>query len=415
MTLTIAVFLLATVVWICIPMNAENSAALRKTPEYFLAIAMFGFGGVGILLDLVNWLPDNILFTLRFAPLLVGGICISLYNLSMGAFIRPAGLLLLAIYAPMLAFAFSEGAYVMPLMSLAIMAPAIIVPQNGYSTESLYAGLRDAVRLSLVMLAACIIFSPGQLIGPCRGDKCSVWGLAIGPLGTGNAFGLYLALVAGLSVLLSRNTFTAVLATLASLTLVDATSSRSALLAWVIGVSAAYVWRWAPAGRRIALIATGLVTAAFLVAMGTHTWRPEEFTGRANLWAVAKEQFSSSPIFGYGPSFWVRQDPTSYVEANYATHNLLWEMLISGGIIGATLLVLAVLSLLRSGHESLQGSTLVLVTALMGNSVLEVIAAPGRLYILPGALLLIFIHGQSRMLKSNPAEPSARPKAAFLN
>ncbi|WP_211879528.1 O-antigen ligase family protein [Pseudarthrobacter albicanus] len=401
MNLTNIVFLGAAITWIALPMNVNHTSVMWKKPEYVMAFAMFGFSGIAMFLGITSSVGGDALLLIRFSPLIAAGIFVTIVNLANGAIVRPPGLLLFGVFVPMGAFAIVEHSFVMPLMSLAILGPAIVVPRLGYSTEPLYTGLRDAVRVTLIVLSLYIMILPGQVIGPCRGDKCSIWGLSIGAFGSGNAFGVYLAFVAGISIILARNAITAALSTIASAALVDATSGRSAMIAWAVTVLAAHTWRLTRSSKKShAVKVTGIGAAALVTVVGTYPWRPDDFTGRANLWIVAKEQFLSSPLFGYGPSFWVRQERTSYVDSNYATHNLLWELLISSGFVGTALLTMSVLWLIRSSHPEVQGLTVVLTTAWLASSTLEVTAAPGRLYLLPGVLLLIFVQGQSRTHKT---------------
>jgi hypothetical protein len=394
MTPTIAAVLAAAFVWLLLPMKVNPTRDSWQSKEYWLCQALFGLAGIGFLVGIID-AANPAISILRFWLPAAVGVGVAALNLFHDPQIRPSGLFLLGVFVPMAAFAISER-LTMPLMSLALLLPAILVPRSGYALDTLYTGLRDAVRLMLLILLGFIAIFPNVIIGPCRSDKCSVWGQALGPLGAGNAFGVYVAFICGISVLLAKNAQSTVLVVLASGVLVDATSSRSALLSWGLTVTAALVWRLVRSQKQIPLL-TGLSisTLALIAFFALYSWRPQDFTGRANLWIVAKESFLGQPLFGLGPSFWVRQDRTSYVDSNYATHNLLLEVLVSVGLFGAIAMFASVVCLIGGSDKSLRGVTLVLTTAWLAGSVLEVSAAPGRMYLLPGVLVLLYVLGQS--------------------
>ncbi len=394
MTPTASVVLSAAILWLMLPMKVDRTRRSWCHKEYWIAVTLFGLAGLGLLLGIIY--PGNpIIDILRITLPIAVGLGTLVMNVAGGAQIRFPGLFLIAVFVPMAAFAITEQ-LAMPLMSLALLAPAIVVPRDSYSVEPLYTGLRDSIRGVLIALIICTLAFPHATIGQCRGDKCSVWGMALGPLGTGNAFGVYLAFIAGIAIAISRTPWAAIIAILASAILVDATSSRSAILAWAITVVAALVLRWVrPRHSANVLRLLCLATAALTAYFAFHTWKSEDFTGRANLWVVAREKFAESPLFGFGPSFWVRQDRTSYVVSNYATHNLLLEVLVSAGVVGAFALLLSLIYLVRGADARIQATTLVIIVAWLASSVLEVTALPGRMYLLPGVLVLIFVHGQS--------------------
>ncbi len=407
MTLTSLVVIIAAVAWIGLRTTAGPTRLHWRSQEYWLALAMFGFSGVGMILGIAGQSDNPAVLGLRFGPLVAIAIVVTIGNLAKGAVIRPAGLLLAAFFLLTFAFSVTENQLLMPLTSLCVLLPAIIIPSRGYSSEALHAGLRDSIRVALVFLAILTLATPGQIIGICRSDKCSLWGLALGPLGTGNAFGMYLALAAGVAVVLARNRLTVLATVAASGLLVDASSGRAAMLSWSFAVAAAGIWRLTRSSRGKRLLSWFCAaSASSVLIVGLGSWRPDDFTGRANLWIVARELFSSSPIFGYGPSFWVRQDRTSYVDSNYATHNLLWELLISAGFLGLVLIVLSLAMLLKNADSKMRGVTLVFTSSWLASCILEVTAAPGRLYLIPGALLLIYVYGQARPREGDFSEGS---------
>ncbi|MFF1881324.1 O-antigen ligase family protein [Pseudarthrobacter sp. NPDC058196] len=396
MTPIVGAVLLSALVWMLLPMVGVRTTESWRSREYWLVHVLFSLSGIGLILGLIDS-SNPAISVLRFSIPVGMGVVLTVINIARGAVVPAAGWFLLLAFVPMTAFALDDR-LLMPFMSLAILLPVIFLPRDGYDLRHIQAGMRDSLRTVLFVLILSVIALPGTVIGQCRGDKCSLWGSALGPLGTGNPLGVFLAFVSIFPVLLGKKLSTVLISVLASGVLVDSTSSRSGMLSWAISIGCALLWRCTGGNFRHLLVsASALGVVALTTVMAIYPWRPEEFTGRANLWLVAREKFLESPVFGLGPSYWVRQERTSYVDSNYATHNLLLEILVSGGVFGAVVLVLSVLLLVRSADRNIRAAVLVCLTAWVASSVLEVTAAPGRFYLIPGILVLVFIYGNASL------------------
>lgn len=396
MTPIVGAVVLSALVWMLLPMVDVRTADSWLSREYWLVHVLFSLSGIGLILGLVDS-SNPLISVLRFSVPVGMGVILAIINVARGAIVPSAGWFLLLAFVPMTAFALDDR-LLMPFMSLAILLPVIVLPRSGYNLRHIQAGMRDSLRTVLFVLVVAVIALPGTLIGQCRGDKCSLWGSALGPLGTGNPLGVFFAFVAIFPILLSKKISTALISIIASGVLVDSTSSRSGMLSWALSVGCALLWRGSRGKFRSLLVsASALTVVALTTVMAIYPWRPEEFTGRANLWHVAREKFLESPLFGLGPSYWVRQERTSYVDSNYATHNLLLEILVSGGIFGAAVIFLSVLLLVRAADRDIRAAVLVLITSWVASSVLEVTAAPGRFYLVPGILVLVFVYGHSSL------------------
>lgn len=379
--------------------------------EYWWAYAAFFAGGLGTLATFgFLELATEQVTAVRVGPLALLGTLLVIRSIVRGAKISASGFYLGALFLLFGAFAITGQGFLMPLASLFILLPCIITPTGGYSFLALRNGIIDASVLLLTVLILLAVLIPNQLIGPCRFDKCSLWGESLGAVGTGNALGLMLAILGPITVAFSARLVPTLGILIGSYVLVDLTSSRSAIVAW--GVGAVLVLAFFVSRRMSALWPIGAATsvvAAAAVAIPLVSWSEGSFTGRSELWARSVELFYGSPWFGYGASFWVGQHATNDLFANYATHNLFSEMLVSGGAVGALLLILAVLFALN-GTPGTPISTVALLVAgvWIASSLTEVVAAPGRVYLFPGALVFVFLiaHSTSSVHREENPEPN---------
>ncbi|MFZ7086698.1 O-antigen ligase family protein [Curtobacterium sp. RRHDQ10] len=381
------------------------------------------FGCLGTLLPLAVPSLGTVGTVLRLGPVAVASLLLLLRTIRQGSRLSAAGGMMLALFAGLFAFGLANGEPLMTLASFIVFLPMIVSPVSRYSGASLRRGALTAVGLfGVTILLSALVFHQ-EVLGACRGDKCSLWGEALGPLGTGNALGVCLASVSLVALALMTSFWRWVGCALGGVMLVDLTSSRSALISWaagalIVGIYSVGSWRRrtrsSPVDRlprsqnilrgegitkprhMLGLLVFGMsLTVLVLPFLDLPS---QSFTGRGNLWNYgADELFPRSWLFGYGSSFWVRQSLTSDLQANYSTHNAALEMLISGGVWGLSCLVLAVILTLRGvKDERTRGLTLAFLGTWIATGLTEVASLPGRIYLLPGLLVFVFLYGHSQ-------------------
>lgn len=374
--------------------------------EFWWSFAAVVIGGLGTLatFGLIPANGDSVAL-IRVAPFMLVGFAMVLSSLVHRPVITVAGMLLIGLFAIYIIFALDGAPILMPLVSLLTLLPAIIVPRDGYSVEALRLGIAWGLAAFLLILALLVVSLPDALIGTCRFDKCSMWGEALGAMGTGNALGLYLAAAGPISLLTARTFSQYAFIGVGSYLLVDLTSSRSAQISWWVGVTVATIFlasqRWK---LRWPVVASAIAVASAVIALPLITWSPGSFTGRVELWSRAFAVLAESPLVGRGPSYWVAQDRTVDLDANYATHNLFTELLVSGGVLGTALVVTSLIAIVAGARgRNMQLYVLSLAAIWAASSLTEVVSAPGRVYLVPGLLALVMIAGHARETEAHAA------------
>jgi O-antigen ligase len=109
------------------------------------------------------------------------------------------------------------------------------------------------------------------------------------------------------------------------------------------------------------------------------------------LWIRAQEIILENPLLGVGSTFWVRQPQTTALLANYSTHNLALEVVLSTGVLGALALVGAVVMCARRASTDARIIGLGFAVVWLAGGITEVTSAPGRLYLIPALLPLVFV------------------------
>lgn len=393
--MSIVALLAGSALWILgLRLSAIGTQVHWRAGEYWWGIAAFTFGGIGTLasFQFLGWSADEVT-AIRLVPLAAVGCGMVLHSMNGGLRLPGSGYFLLVLFAVLLVFGISRQDFLMTAASFFTLLPCLLVPSGGYSLQALRAGTLGGMGIFLGLLIVLAVTSPADMIGQCRSDKCSIWGESLGTVGTGNALGLFVALMGPITAIFANRLKPGVLITVGSYLLVDLTSSRSALTAWGIGMAVVMVfvlcrkarWRW-PIGL------TAVLVSGAVIVIPLWPWREGTFTGRSELWQSALVLFQQSPLFGFGSSYWVGQSATSSISANYATHNLLTEMLVSGGLVGAVCLGLALLLATRAnGSKAISTYVLAFMAIWLSTSLTEVVSAPGRLYLVPGILAFILL------------------------
>lgn len=277
-----------------------------------------------------------------------------------------------------------------PVQSLIALAVVVVLPSEGYAVNDIVRGLRDSILHASLVLLVFSVTVPA-LIGACRIDKCSIWGDQIGESGSANGLGMSIAFV-GVVAAFQLPWWRTVLVLLGVVALTDLCSSRSALTLAAFGVLAVAIELVSnPRLRRVLRVAIMTAVTASIVTVALMPVSADSFTTRGSLWIAARALILERPLWGWGVSFWVRQSDTTALVPNYAAHNLLLELCVSFGLFG---MVAAVMGLVLS-RRSVRPYDLpfwhVCVTALLAGGIMEVLAAPGRQYLLAGAFILPFM------------------------
>ena len=388
--------------WFAAQISCRDGGADRRVLEYWWALGVFLFGCIGTLTGLwFETLTDGQIAAVRLVPTVVLGLGLVARTLSGDrAVIPPAGFALLFYFGLLLCFASAGQGFLMPLSSLLLLLPALIVPQSGYCLRSLHAGAITGISLSLLAIVGFSILRPQRLIGTCRVDKCSVWGQVLGPETTGNAIGIYLAAASAITLFSATRWYTFVLSMLGSAILIELTGSRSALIALGLIVVLALTYRMAQERRsRMPIMLTSLALCLATIVTPFLNWSESALTFRPVIWQYAIALFEESPLIGYGATYWVRNafgvggsGKGFVLKANYSTHNIALEILVSAGVLGAIAFTIA-LFLAATGSRDLTTwiYTMALTGVLAAVSVAEVPSAPGRVYLFPGLVVYLFV------------------------
>ncbi|WP_242864319.1 O-antigen ligase family protein [Microbacterium testaceum] len=339
-----------------------------------------------------------------------------LKSIRLGLRVSLSGGLLIFVFG-ILAIHYLATPSTISFLSFLIFLPAIFSPAGGYDFEALVHGCRSGIVAGLVLICAAALLAPATLFGPCRLDKCSLWGQALGPYGTGNALGMVVALAGAVSLIAVATWPSFVMIAVSSIIIVDMTSGRSALYSWFFCALIAAAFQISRrVGRRVYVSLAAMSVAAVAIGFTFLNWSDTDFTERGSLWAYARQVIEENPWFGYGSSFWVRDDGLTGVPLNYSTHNWFLEMLVSVGVVGVVALLAAMVS---SSVSRFGFSTGVYATALTGfvfaMSVTEVFSAPGRTYLMTGLAVLAFVIGESVSREANGAIMSESQEAVMAS
>jgi len=417
---TVIALLVACFMWLAGMRTCRLRDTGHRTPEYWWASAAFLFGGIGTLGSFGFFaLTYTQSATLRLAPLVAIALVMTYHTLRTGhAFISQTGLALLFFFG----IAFAGEGLAMPIASLLVYLPAIIVPKKGYDLGSLRAGAAAGTSLFLLFISGLCLTQPSVMLGPCRSaDKCSSFGVALGAMSAGNALGMYLAAASAVA-LLGATSWRSFLLTLAgSLVLTELTASRSALAAWFVIVGLVVAYRLSQALRsltpiRLATLAV-CITAAAIPFMD---WNASQLTYRPILWWYALSLIKENPLLGYGASYWVRDDNRFRsgrgfsLGLNYSTHNIVLELLISAGILGGLAFVAVLfLAVVNARCFATSTYTVALIGVFAALSLTEVTSAPGRIYLFDGiGIYMLMAASAVGGLAVKASSDSIQPKTA---
>jgi O-antigen ligase len=400
------VLLASSLLLLLVPTSGLRFRDAWRSPYYLWVIAGLGLPGLLRVTELTEdgtGAGNELLSLVRYVPMLVLGAVIGIRSLIRGKLYGGHLLLLLAICIPM-AFASSESSPT-PFIAAFAFLPALAVDRERIDVRVLI--LAAVHSLKGIVLLTAFYGARGAIIGACRLDKCSLWGQQLGELGSGNALGVAIAVLVFPIVLIAKRNVWAIIAVVCSGLLVDLCSSRSALIIWVFAAVAALLIRTTGRMRtrvRMRLVtALTSVTALIVAGVAVATWSPDAFTSRGVLWLRAQEIILENPLLGVGSTFWVRQPQTTALLANYSSHNLALEVVLSTGVLGALALIGAVVMCARRATPDARIIGLGFAVVWLAGGITEVTSAPGRLYLIPALLPLVFVMLNARGYESAEA------------
>lgn len=377
---------------------------------------LFGFGYAGVIEVVHLDFPlgtGNVAAFVEFGPAIVVGSLLFVSSVLRGGYLGVAGLALIAFGLLSMGFVVTRDADYMPIVAFFAILPAVST-RSDIDLTTLRRGFVDSMTLIAVALIVLAVRAPDAVLGPCRLDKCSLWGEQLGQMGDANAIGMAAAATGVIAAACLERRWLALPYLTGVAGIVDLASSRSALLPLAFGGAGVLATRFLR-GRIVSLITVALALSIIgvQVYVASSTWNFDAFTGRGVLWDRAQILIGQSPLWGYGPSFWVRQDATSAIVANYSSHNLILELLVSTGALGLALVFLAVASALRRRTGDDRGILSVALLAWLASGVTEVMAAPGRLYLFPALFPAVFILARVRAGRRENVEEH-EPAAAVM-
>jgi|GEM_PF-6205635 Lipid A core - O-antigen ligase and related enzymes len=405
MLVAILALVLGCAAWL-LGMRPFDLRQWSTSAEFWWAAAAFFTASIGTLTSFRAFqigTPESVTM-FRALPIVLVGLFMAAIAMWRRPTIPGFAFLLVPLFGLLLSFSADGSQFLMPVLSLLTFVPALLVPRDGYDLAALQSGVKMGVAAALLTITVLALASPQDVIGACRGDKCSVWGLAFGAMGTGNAMGMTLAAAGATAMLATRRLPNFAAIAVGSWLLTDLTASRSAMTGWVIGFVVVVAFHLSERTRVRAFVSAGVIVVAGVVCLfPLLPWSQSDFTGRAGLWRYALDLWAQNPFFGHGSSFWVAGNGgEDGVDRNYSTHSILTELLLSVGIVGVLVFAAAlVLAARGDGMRRTANYATALIGITLGMSVTEVYSAPGRVYLCASAMAFIFVASRSRDKTSN--------------
>jgi O-Antigen ligase len=244
------------------------------------------------------------------------------------------------------------------LVFVAVLAATTLAPRG----LGVHLGFAAFLAPAAVLSGLFVVVTPAFAAMPCGIDKCGLLGFnARGFFENENALALYLTLAMPFIYLAFRRVGGALVCAYV-LFVVLLSGSRSGAIAGTVTFVLLLVVR--PDVRRPsfswprATVLYGVLASAVAlgVALPYTTQDPTAYTGRAYLWALARQMLSDGThsLLGYGALGWedVRQAGLIDFSAVYSVHNQWLQVLFSTGLVGIVLLVVGLALLVaQSGRR----------------------------------------------------------------
>ncbi len=273
-------------------------------------------------------------------------------NLSSGKSIRiPSSFVLITLF---LSFSAISGAVLNQSFIGSLSALAIILFATTINFETL--NLVRVVwfsKVSLFFVFLIVLSINPSILVDCRLDKCLVFSQSIDNRYGGNSLGLTIALISILSLFFISGFLRLILTIIIDITILLIPGSRTALAGYLF-IATCFIFMYlAKSAKMRKYFGYILIVFAFIVSMFPiyGSYQETSFTRRGVLWKVALRLISEHGIIGYGPSFWSYQKGSGGFDANYGTHNIWLDYLVGFGVLGALLLFMTILLILRNSNR----------------------------------------------------------------
>jgi hypothetical protein len=260
--------------------------------------------------------------------------------------------------------------------------------------EQVGAAARLALVITVASLLAIAVARPDQVIGGCRIDKCTDVGTALTSTfaGNGNLAGIMVTCLlpfAAYGVSLAQ-----VIALVAGVGAMGVLAgSRTAFIG--IGLAAVLVLLLSantPVQVRRAGLCIGVIGCLALSLLPFYVGYSEtDYSLRGFLWNEARRLIPDELVFGHNPVFWVDAGRSLLFKANYSPHNGWLEIVLSVGVFGAVVIVLAAIIKIRDVQPPAREYLVVYFCTILCVSSLEAIYVPYFLGIAPFAAMLPFL------------------------
>jgi exopolysaccharide production protein ExoQ len=289
-----------------------------------------------------------------------------------------------------------------------LLLPTLVKPAR-IRMEVIAWGCRISVILVIASVLLSVLVNSAETVEPCRTDKCSIAGHTITSIfsGNGNVLGLSLALLMPFAVY-RQSFYRAASMVLAIGLTAELAGSRTAEAGIAFAtVLLLAVWAW-PALRRPILI-TGLAGALVVSLIpAVIPFSEEQFTFRPALWNEARGLIGQNPILGSGPFAWDSFGQSSIQASNYSPHNGWLDTVLSIGLSGLIIMVIAVALKVYFSRPDEADLLLLYFATLLVLSTLESGYVPYNLGNIPFSCVLPFLFGAgTRMSNDDVGEDTA--------
>lgn len=303
-----------------------------------------------------------------------------------------AVLALLMLYACAAMFVDGSGRIVNLVMSMALLV-GFVFRYRTFGLDDVARSARIALVVTTGFLLVSVLFNSSRVVGACRIDKCTDLGAVLtSPFaGNGNLAGI--TITALLPFAVYRVAMWRVLAAVAGVALIGLLAgSRTAFggiaVAGLLGVLLA-VPAITPRVRNLMLglaLVASAVYSLFPLYIG---YTNADYSLRGYLWNQALREIPDQWFFGHNPAFWVESGASLLFKANYSPHNGWLEMLLSVGVWGVLLIVVAaVVKVVQTTDGTARAYLLAYFSTILALSSLEAVYVPYFLGIAPFAALL---------------------------
>ena len=231
--------------------------------------------------------------------------------------------------------------------ALSLVPLVLAVAFGNFSMYDIELGL--AWSLAIISAGALVIATFFDGLTPCRADKCLVFEYTFNFGGSQNGFSISVALLGIALAFIQKNFRRRIYVLCLVIFLAILGGSRTAVYTVII---IGLVLLFSTIFQNYALNRI-LHKITFVGSLGLSllplfmTFSDDAFTSRGVLWRNAKQLINDSPIIGNGQSYWTHQFSSQGFVANYGTHNIWLDNLVSFGFVGLSLFMLTLLSIRR--------------------------------------------------------------------